>query len=271
MLGAGSPKMVKILCAGLGKTGTLSLQKALRILGFDAIHYVGTFRRHGQFYLALFKGELEQPDFKRFTEDAVLDEPNCYFFREFLEAWPDCKVILSTRSDEGKWCKSYVQHVRDLAPKLLQLRLLSYVERLNRCSEWLSRRKYRAHNNAVRQEVPPGQLLEWQPEMGWKVCNNSNKPDIQERFMTDDPHTVWFMEHVERTKRQLGLLSLVSLAALVATAAILYRVGSTAVHKRKPTAPINRTPELKHKVCAIPDLFKLYYFQATLELGSESS
>ena len=45
--------------------------------------------------------------------DAVVDMPGTFFFEEIMEAFPDCKVILSER-EEDSWIKSFVNQVQSI-------------------------------------------------------------------------------------------------------------------------------------------------------------
>ena len=72
---------MKILCAGLSKTGTTSLHEALLQLGYRSLHYDTVRLRE------LVVGEPATPRFDVYDDfDAVLDLPSAYFFEEILKA-----------------------------------------------------------------------------------------------------------------------------------------------------------------------------------------
>ena len=103
---------MKIICVGIGKTGTTSISKALRHLGytvFDWEEQVFDFQDH---WVDVFQNGA-QLDVKRVYQhaDAVVDAPGNFFWEEILEAYPDSKVILSER-EENSWLKSLVNQLQ---------------------------------------------------------------------------------------------------------------------------------------------------------------
>ena len=91
---------LSILGAGLPRTGTRSLCEALRVLGLRALH-------HAPDRLAL----RDAGTYRVYDDvDAVVDAPACHFWREILDAYPDCRVILTVR-DEAAWWQSIERHV----------------------------------------------------------------------------------------------------------------------------------------------------------------
>jgi hypothetical protein len=95
----------KIFGIGLSRTGTLSLTRGLRLLGFDARHYPDdpATRRElmaGQYELTLLD-----------EADALLDIPVAPFFAQFDRAYPGSKFILTTRPTDA-WLASVENHFR---------------------------------------------------------------------------------------------------------------------------------------------------------------
>ena len=102
---------MKVICAGLQKTGTKSISKALRHLGyavFDWEEQIFDFLDH---WVDVFQNGTK-PDVKQIYQnaDAVVDIPGNFFWEEILKAFPDCKVILSER-EENSWVKSFVNQL----------------------------------------------------------------------------------------------------------------------------------------------------------------
>lgn len=94
--------MLKVICAGLPRTGNTSLAEALRILGYKTI-------QHSTDRLPLFP--TAETSFRVFDDvDAVVDLPAAMYWRELLEAYPDARLILTTR-DEWSWYESMVRHI----------------------------------------------------------------------------------------------------------------------------------------------------------------
>ena len=111
---------VKVIGAGWGRTGTMSLQKALQILGFRTYHMkeiveenVDDTRAHIESWRKLLdetpldQGETRQEllSYVLETYDATTDFPACTVYDEMFGMYPDAKVILTTRSAES-WYES---------------------------------------------------------------------------------------------------------------------------------------------------------------------
>ncbi|MFF1814025.1 sulfotransferase family protein [Streptomyces sp. NPDC058251] len=101
--------MLKVINAGLGRTGTTSLQVALDRLGlgscFHMFDIVGDDRRLEQWEKIVCDGE--RPDwaalFDGFT--SAVDGPCAIYYERISAAFPDAKVILTVR-DAERWYRS---------------------------------------------------------------------------------------------------------------------------------------------------------------------
>ena len=181
---------MKIICVGIGKTGTKSISKALRHLGytvFDWEEQVFDFQDH---WVDVFQnGALL--DVKRVYQhaDAVVDAPGNFFWEEILEAYPDSKVILSER-EEDSWLKSLVNQLQVfeavisrrflvvLSPTsrkqifILYSHLTAILGSADPKSACVLRTRYRMHNHRVKSLVPPEKLLVYNVKQGWKpLCD----------------------------------------------------------------------------------------------------
>ena len=181
---------MKIICVGLGKTGTTSISKALRHLGytvFDWEEKVFDFQDH---WVDVFQNGA-QLDVKRVYQhaDAVVDAPGNFFWEEILEAYPDSKVILSER-EEDSWLKSLVNQLQVfeavisrrflavLSPTsrkqifILYSHLTAILGSADPKSACVLRKRYRMHNHRVKSLVPPEKLLVYNVKQGWKpLCD----------------------------------------------------------------------------------------------------
>nr|XP_039249112.1 uncharacterized protein LOC120326829 isoform X2 [Styela clava] len=107
---------MKVICAGMSKTGTKSLHVALEQLGYSVYDFPEAFDIYGNdFYKCSSKGWTVE-DFRQIYEnvDAVVDTPMFYFWEELAEAFPDAKVILMVRDNPDVWVNSYRKQLRDL-------------------------------------------------------------------------------------------------------------------------------------------------------------
>ena len=150
---------MKIIGAGLSRTGTKSLESALKTLGFRTLHYDRTRLND------ILDGTNAHPDFRRYDDlDAVLDLPAAWFFEELLAAYPESRCILTVR-DEDSWWESVEAHFNLFFPVIssaedpfrTQLRNLVYGSVTATESEY--RKRYREHNQRVQAVVPPERLL----------------------------------------------------------------------------------------------------------------
>ncbi len=95
---------LKVIGAGLGRTGTLSLKLALEHLGFGPCYHMievmSAARERLPQWIEVVRGN---PDWDAMFEGfhSSVDYPTCYFWREQAAQYPDAKVILSTRDAEG--------------------------------------------------------------------------------------------------------------------------------------------------------------------------
>ena len=180
---------MKVICAGIGKTGTKSIAKALRHLGFNVFDWEEQIFDFIDHWFDVFQNGAA-PDVKRVYQnaDAVVDVPGNLFWEEILEVFPDCKVILSER-DEDSWVKSLVNQLETvdavksrtlsiLSPTMRKIYLVgdsnvvALVGSRNKASTNVFRKRYRIHNHRVKTLVPPDKLLVYNVQQGWKpLCD----------------------------------------------------------------------------------------------------
>ena len=98
---------MKIIGAGLPRTGTLSQKVALEMLGFGpCYHMVNVLADLSllEQWSNAMDGEADWHEI--FGEhQSMVDWPGSFFYRELADAYPDAKVVLSTRDPEA-WEKS---------------------------------------------------------------------------------------------------------------------------------------------------------------------
>ncbi|KAF3479420.1 uncharacterized protein GIQ15_06396 [Arthroderma uncinatum] len=195
------PKPMKVLVLGLPRTGTTSICAALTLLGLNPYHYNEVVKNNENDHFRLWMkavqakydgiGEpFEGADFDRmlWNNDAVSDDPCCFFVEELIAAYPEAKVVLTTRPSDA-WLKS----MQKLILEILSWRswgALCFFDRefsapyqalLNRTTSILSKglppcepssyptliRSFEEHNERVRSAVPKEQLLEFRADQGW--------------------------------------------------------------------------------------------------------
>nr|CAB3260353.1 uncharacterized protein LOC100175117 [Phallusia mammillata] len=106
---------MKIIVAGLPKTGTKTLNAALTMLGYNVYDWMENFGYLGDDWAKQYREGFRVEDLKRMFHnvDVSMDNPIDFCWEEILEAFPNAKVILNTRDDD-RWYKSIVNQVDQL-------------------------------------------------------------------------------------------------------------------------------------------------------------
>ena len=99
---------MKVIGAGFGRTGTMSLKAALERLGANpCFHMIDIIRDPSQLpgWTAAAEGEtVDWTDVLEGWEGSV-DWPGCTFYKQHMETWPEAPVLLTVR-DPDKWYRS---------------------------------------------------------------------------------------------------------------------------------------------------------------------
>ncbi|HTB69489.1 MAG TPA: sulfotransferase [Solirubrobacteraceae bacterium] len=199
---------MRLIGAGLPRTGTLTQKLALERLGLTpCYHWVNVIADLDQVELwdRAIDGEAIW-DRVFADQQATVDWPGGYFYRELIDAYPDAKVLLSVR-DPQAWERSFRQtiwtmsHGRTLMPLLARARAeidprwRRYLELVDRMF-WGPQGTFAAghaepsqlieqmlrHNADVERVVPAERLLVWEVTDGWQpLC------DFLELDVPDEP------------------------------------------------------------------------------------
>ena len=188
---------LKIVGAGLGRTGTASLKEALeQLLGGRCYHMIEVFARpdDAEVWTAALRGD--PPDWDAFLADfdAAVDWPACSAWRELAAAYPDAPVLLSSRDADGWWrsasrtiFESIDRHKVSSDPAWAEMTAVM-LEQFT--PDWrdedAAKAAFEAHNAAVRAEVAADRLIEWQPGDGWEPLCRALGVDVPD---TPYPHT----------------------------------------------------------------------------------
>ena len=175
---------LEIIGAGFGRTGTLSLKSALETLGFAPCYHMTEVFAHPEHASVWHEAADGAPtDWQAFLGPyrASVDWPGCYFWRELMAAFPNAKVLLSERDPED-WYKSMSSTIFEIIARAdavagdpvrgPQIRMSSYVVRDKTFGGNIDKDHvlsvYKAHNDAVKREVPPEKLLVYDVKQGWE-------------------------------------------------------------------------------------------------------
>ena len=97
---------LRVIGAGFGRTGTLSLKLALEQLGFGPCHHMEEVLRNPAqlpFWQDAAAGRPVDWDAVFAGYEAMVDWPGCHYWRALAAHWPVAKVIVSVRPEEAWW------------------------------------------------------------------------------------------------------------------------------------------------------------------------
>lgn len=184
---------LRVVGAGLGRTGTQSLQLALeRLLGVSCYHMNTVFEHeaeHVPVWHAAAQGHM--PDWQAFFAGygAVVDWPAASFWPELSAAFPNALVLLSVRDPLSWWQsahatifpqteKSVGTEWHAMFDAVLAARFTTDIGNEDACIAAFER-----HNAQVRASVPAHRLLEWRASEGWQpLCAALDLPVPDEPF-----------------------------------------------------------------------------------------
>ena len=169
---------LKIIGAGLGRTGIASLKVALEHLGFGPCYHMGEVLPHVEERVPLWIAAGQgKPDWNTIFADyqSAVDYPACSFWREQMAHYPDAQVILTTRSAES-WFDSV--HKTIMAPDTTEWLENGPLREFLELCMW---KDYKAHindrdwmidyfnrrNEEIVAAVPPEKLLVFEVKQGW--------------------------------------------------------------------------------------------------------
>ena len=189
---------LRIVGAGLGRTGTHSLKVALETLLGGRCYHMFEVIEHPEYVAYWDQATAGEPvDWAQVMDGyvAAVDWPAAAYWRELAAANPDAVVLLSTRSSTDAWYESMSQTIlvaaelmpADEFPRNLMRK--RFVEDFHDADA--VKRSYEANNAAARAEVPADRLIDWQPGDGWEpICSRLGLPVPREPFphvnTTDD-------------------------------------------------------------------------------------
>ena len=196
-----------VIGAGVGRTGTYSLKLALNELGLGPCHHMEEVLLNQPTQVPLWASAVNgHPDWSAIYKDyeSAVDWPTACFFRELNVAFPSAKFILTVRSAES-WVESFAATIykllaeRDHAPEELKSWLDMAVGVIEKTGfptgldGTALTKAFKAHNDAVKAEIPAHRLLIYQVKDGWgPLCAFLNVPVPNTSFpRTNDRGEFW--------------------------------------------------------------------------------
>jgi Sulfotransferase domain len=226
---------IKVIGAGLGRTGTLSLKAALEELGFSRCYHMTDVFAHRDHAKVWDDAAHGQPvDWETLFQgyQATVDWPGCAFYEEFMQRYPDAKVILSVRNPE-RWYESARQtifYARNAFPGWMSF----VVPRMRRFTRMIDRLVWKGlfegrfedkayainvfnrHNEQVQRVVPVDRLLVYEVQQGWEpLCNFLGVPVPADKKFPHLNDTVEFRARIQKVARFMRIIGY-TIAVLVA-------------------------------------------------------
>ena len=230
---------LKIIGAGFGRTGTLSVCHALNQVGFPCYHMYEVIENkqnigHLDFWRRVAHSEPgAQHDweqvFARYT--ATVDNPGCCVWRELMMAYPEAKVLLTLHPrGPDTWYESTIETI--YAPnRMWQFALLRKVlpfahkfgDMVNTLIWQRSHRGtmedrtqaialYQQHIADVKAAVPPERLLVFSVDQGWRpLCDFLSVPVPDTPFPNVNDRAT-MQKHLQ--KMRLGAYGILGIALL---------------------------------------------------------
>ncbi|MEH6409237.1 MAG: sulfotransferase family protein [Hyphomonas sp.] len=202
---------LSVISAGFGRTGTMSLKLALEQLGLGPCHHMIEVIGNGAVQVPLWNDALAgKPDFGAIYDgyNSAVDWPSAAFWKELAEAYPDAKIILSTRSAESwydsisetilatvwapeKWPPQAVDWFR-MVTKVLER---SFGEAKDKDAIIAA---FHAHEAAVKAAIPAERLLVHSAKDGWEpLCAFLGVPVPQTPYPRTNSKEEFF-EHMKK-------------------------------------------------------------------------
>jgi hypothetical protein len=182
---------LRVIGAGIGRTGTMSLKVALEHLGFDKCYHMEELAKnpaHVPLWVDAENGEKVDWDALFEGYQSAVDLPTYAFYSELMAQYPEARVILTLREPDT-WYESASKTIFRIPPPAVMgvLRLMSlFIGRLkpiaammdvfpigrrffnNDFSKDNAIEVFNRHNDTVQRTVPPEKLLVYDVKMGWE-------------------------------------------------------------------------------------------------------
>ncbi len=169
---------LRVIGAGFGRTGTMSLKVALEQLGFGPCYHMVECLpkgpRHWQHWVDAIEG---RPDWDALFEGyaSTTDFPASTSYKALAEHYLQAKVILTVRDPE-RWYDStqetilaphWIEYARTVEMgRFMQATIFDYLQdRLHDRDHMIAR--FEEHNEEVRRTIPADRLLVYEVKEGW--------------------------------------------------------------------------------------------------------
>ncbi|KAJ6526730.1 P-loop containing nucleoside triphosphate hydrolase protein [Mycena capillaripes] len=222
---------MEVLVLGFPRTGSTSMHDALKILGYRDVHHMQSVFKNPkeadmwiEAVYARFHGRgtpYGRAEWDQLLGNcaAVTDCPSVVFAEDLIAAYPDAKVVLTSR-DLDKWWKSYTDTIRPMMDSRV-FRFAAFLDPSGlgqfykmaslhsdillgpAYTEESAKKRFEEHYAAMRRAVPKERLLEYDVKEGWgPLCAFLGKEVPSEKFShTND--TKMMNERIAATTTQV--------------------------------------------------------------------
>ena len=187
---------LRVVGAGLGRTGTHSLKLALeRLLGGPCYHMMEVFKRPQDVAVWHAAARREPVDWRKLLDGyaAVVDWPASAFWSEIAEAFPDAVIVFSARSADSWWksanrtilesFRTEPDEQKNPAWHAMITDVFGATFTPDFLDEAAAKAAFDRHTADVRKRAPAQRLLEWRVEQGWEpLCAALGVPVPDEPF-----------------------------------------------------------------------------------------
>jgi hypothetical protein len=220
---------LKIIGAGLGRTGTLSLKFALEQLGFGPCYHMSEALLNPQAPELWLRAVNGNPDWEATFNGfaSTVDFPGCTFWRQLADYYPDAKVLLSVRNPEQWFESTQATIFSEAGLKMIEATpMREFLEK----TTWqmfggqlhdhdIMVKTFERHNAEVQNTIPSSRLLVYDVAQGWEpLCaflgvpvpetafpNANSRAEMQARMAAMGGETVLDPAHLrDAIKHVLG-------------------------------------------------------------------
>ncbi|MEO6421922.1 MAG: sulfotransferase family protein [Candidatus Nitrotoga sp.] len=184
---------LKIIGAGMGRTGTASLKVALETLGIGLCYHMSEVLKNPECipdWVNAAKGNANWDKiFNRYS--ATVDNPGCNFWKELADYYPEAKIILTVR-DADKWFDSTNEtiHSAEFASFIKNSPFGTMGKKTiwDKMGNRMQDRKYMVNffknrTSEIIDYIAPERLLVYQVSDGWEpLCTFLNIPVPDTKF-----------------------------------------------------------------------------------------
>lgn len=206
---------LSVIGSGFGRTGTMSLKIALEHLGFGPCHHMEEVMDHPdqlEHWRAAAKGEIVNWDEVFNGYRSTVDWPGAHYWRQLATAYPDAKVIHTTRPADD-WWGSYsktilmvlseagsgdVNHEMRTIPEMAHA-IVAEQTFGSKCDDKIAAlNAFDKRAKDVVSSIPPDRLLVFEVTDGWEpLCDFLNVP-VPDQVFPRSNNLDEFMELIKK-------------------------------------------------------------------------